>query len=62
MNYVEIVRGLVRPFIAVSLTIDFCYLSAIGKIPIEAVVAATGLVFGAYFMERALKKKAGEGQ
>ena len=52
----DTVRGLVRPFIAVSLVSVMVYLFVTGKLKAEEILVLGGPIFGFYFGERSVKK------
>ena len=53
---VEIIRKLVRPFIALSLTCSVIYLAVLGKIDAKELLGYVGIVIGFYFGERSALK------
>jgi len=57
MNFLEIMRGLVRPIIALGLAGAFIYLAVTRMIPEEQFVPIVVMVATFYFTERAINKK-----
>jgi len=53
----DFIRGLVRPFIAVSFVSVTLYLAIIGRLNPKEVLAITGIIAAFYFGERAGLKK-----
>jgi hypothetical protein len=60
MQVLDIIRGLVRPFIAVSFVSVTLYLAIVGKLEAREVLAITGIIAAFYFGERAGRKKRAE--
>jgi type IV secretory pathway VirB2 component (pilin) len=61
MKYIEIIRGLIRPFIAVSFVAVTLYMTYLGKLDAKEVLSITAMIVAFYFGERsALKKPEGK--
>jgi len=54
---VEVIRGLMRPFLAVSLIIIYGYLAVKGKIPAEITYTNVTTIIAFYFAERSQKNQ-----
>ena len=61
MQALDIIRGLVRPFIAVSFVSVTLYLAIVGKLEAREVLAITSIIAAFYFGERAGRKKPAAG-
>lgn len=57
MTWIEIIKALVRPLIAYSLTIGFLHLTFKGSVSVEAFVGVFGMVIGYYYGQRDGNKK-----
>jgi len=58
----DFIRGLVRPFIAVSFVSVTLYLAIVGLLNPKEVLTITGIIAAFYFGERAGRKEANSGQ
>ena len=56
MKLLRVVRGLIRPFIAVSFVIVTLYLAIVGKLNAREILTITGIIAAFYFGERAALK------
>ena len=56
MKWLRIVRGLIRPFIAVSFVSVTLYLAIVGKLNPREVLSITAIIAAFYFAERAALK------
>lgn len=54
---VELIKSLVRPFIALSFVLGTIALYLTGKIEAQSILQTTGIIIGFYFGERAALKK-----
>ena len=56
MMNVEMIRSLIRPFIAVTVVATLMYLFISGKLESNQLLTLSGPIIGFYFGERAAKK------
>lgn len=57
MAKIEVIRGLIRPFISVVFVSTVCYLSLKGKIDASDILQLTGMIVAFHFGERSAAKK-----
>lgn len=53
----EIIKSLMRPFIAFSFVLGTIILYLVGKIEAQSILQTTGIIIGFYFGERAALKR-----
>ena len=53
---IELIRGLVRPFISVVFVLTAVYLAVAGKVDAKEVITIVGMIVAFHFGERAAKK------
>lgn len=59
-KFIDAVRKLVRPFIAIVFTLATIWLTAVGKVSPDVIATATVTIIAFYFGERAALKTPGE--